>query len=183
MTIAYTHTHATQNRLYSDGYAFDLPSIKDYPFQLSSAAPKHRLVVTGSVDVPWGITVAGKLVLETPTPVNVISCCNLFPNSVGAQGETSAAWPVVGTPRGSKFLFGGPIFGYRDVDLQASKDFDLGRGIVLQLRVDALNVFNFKNYADTIDQFNGASYQPYYNPVGNIMGVPRTYKITADVKF
>jgi len=183
MTIAYTHTHATQNRLYSDGYAFDLPSIKDYPFQLSSAAPKHRLVVTGSVDVPWGITVAGKLVLETSTPRNVISCCNLFPNSVGAQDETSAAWPVVGIPKGSKFLFGGPIFGYRDVDLQASKDFDLGRGIVLQLRFDALNVFNFKNYADTIDQFNGTSYQPYYNPVGNIMGVPRTYKITADVKF
>jgi len=182
MTIAYTHTHATQNRLYSDGYAFDLPRIKDYPFQLSSAAPKHRLVVTGSVDAPWGITVAGKLVLETPTPVSAISCCYLYPNSVGVQHETSAAWPVVGVPKGSKFLIGGPIFGYRDVDLQASKNFDLGRGIVLQLRVDALNVFNFKNYADTIDYYNG-SYQPQYNKVGNIMGVPRTYKITADMKF
>jgi outer membrane receptor protein involved in Fe transport len=183
MTIAYTHTHATQNRLYSDGYAFDLPSIKDYPFQLSSAAPKHRLVVTGSVDAPWGITVAGKLVLETSTPRSAIGCCNLVPNSVGAQGEMSAAWPVVGIPRGSKFLFGGPIFGYRDIDLQASKDIDLGRGFRLQLRFDALNVFNFKNYADTIDSFSGASYQPYYNKVGNIMGVPRTYKLTADIKF
>lgn len=183
MTIAYTHTHATQNRLYSDGYAFDLPGIQYYPFQLSSAAPKHRLVVTGSVDVPWGITLAGKLTLATPTPVSAISCCNLYPNAVGAQHETSAAWPVVGVPGGGRFLIGGPIFGYRDIDLQASKNFELGHGLVLQLRFDALNVLNFKNYADTVDFYNGAVYQPYYNKVGNIYGVPRTYKLTADVKF
>ncbi|MBA2079855.1 MAG: hypothetical protein BGP10_17665 [Rhodanobacter sp. 68-29] len=183
MTIAYTHTHATQNRLYSDGYAFDLPNIRDYPFQLSSAAPKHRLVVTGSVDVPWGITLAGKLTLATPTPVSAISCCNLYPNAVGAQHEMSAAWPVVGIPRGGRFLIGGPIFGYRDIDLQASKNIPLGHGFVMQLRFDALNVLNFKNYADTADFYTGAMYQPYYNKIGNIYGVPRTYKLTADIKF
>jgi outer membrane receptor protein involved in Fe transport len=183
MTIAYTHTHATQNRLYSDGYAFDLPGIQYYPFQTSSAAPKHRLVMTGVVDAPWGITVAGKLTLATPTPVSAIGCCNLWPNSVGVQGEMSAAYPVVGIPKGSHFLVGGPIFGYRDIDLQATKNFDLGRGMVLQLRFDALNVLNFKNYNDTIDNYTGAAYNPSYNRIGNILGVPRTYKLTADFRF
>jgi len=183
VTVAYTFTHANQNRLYSDGYAFDLPSIKDYPFETSSAVAKHRLVVTGVVDVPWGITVAGKLTLATPTPVAAIGCCFLWPNSVGAQGEMSAAWPVVGTPKGGKFLFGGPIYGYRDIDLQATKNFELGHGLSLQIRLDALNILNFKNYSDTIDSYDGAKYNPQYNPIGNIYGTPRTYKLTADIKF
>ncbi|HEY8329131.1 MAG TPA: TonB-dependent receptor [Rhodanobacter sp.] len=183
MTVAYTFTHATQNRLYSDGYAFDLPGIQYYPFQTSSAAAKHRLVMTGVVDIPWGITLAGKLTLATPTPVAAIGCCFMVPNSVGAQGEQSAAYPVVGTPSGGRFLLGGPVFGYRDIDLQATKSFELGHGMVLQIRFDALNVLNFKNYSDTIDNFAGASYQPSYNRVGNILGTPRTYKLTADFKF
>ncbi|WP_424681604.1 TonB-dependent receptor domain-containing protein [Frateuria sp. YIM B11624] len=192
LTISYTHTHATQNRLYSDGYAFDLPSIKDYPFQTSSAAPKHRLVVSGSVDVPWGITLAGKLTLATPTPNN--SICGVPPEAqgtnycgaqpIGPQGEYANAWPATATPSGGgRFLIGGPIFGYRDIDLQATKNFELGHGLVLQLRFDALNVLNFKNYSDVIDVFNNGVYQPYYNPIGNIYGVPRTYKLTADIKF
>jgi len=184
MTFAYTYTDAEQNRLYSDGYAFDLPTIADYPFQTSSAASKHRIVMTGNVDVPWGITLAAKLTLATPLPVSAIGCCGLWPNSVGAQGEMSVAYPVVGTPGGSgKFLVGGPIWGYRDVDLQASKDFVFGHGMVLQFRFDALNVFNFKNYSDTTDFYQGPSYQPYYNNIGNILGVPRTYKLTADFRF
>jgi hypothetical protein len=184
MTIAYTHTHATQNRLYSDGYAFDLPSIKDYPFQTSSAAPKHRLVVTGNMDAPDGFTLSAKLTLETPTPVSAISCCFLYPNSVGALGETSAAWPVVGTPRGGgRFLVGGPIFGYRDVDVQASKDFELGHNLVMQFRFYVLNAFGFKNFSDTNDYYDGAVYKPRYNRIGNIYGVPRTFKLSADLRF
>lgn len=195
MTIAYTHTHATQNRLYTDQYAFDLPGIQYYPFQLSSAAPKDRFVVTGTVDIPWGITLAGKVTLATPQPVTAIcgvphdqygtNYCGARP--VGAQGEISNAWPVVGIPSGAgRFLVGGPMWGYRDVDLQASKNIDVGHGMNLQFRFDALNVFNFHNYADTLDYYpNQAAglYRPYYNKVGNIMGVPRTFKLTADLRF
>jgi len=115
--------------------------------------------------------------------VAAIGCCFLWPNSVGTQGEMSAAWPVVGTPKGGKFLFGGPIYGYRDIDLQATKNFELGHGLALQIRFDALNILNFKNYSDTNDSYDGAKYNPYYNPIGNIYGTPRTYKLTADIKF
>ncbi|TAM63746.1 MAG: TonB-dependent receptor [Rhodanobacter sp.] len=187
MTVAYTYTHATQNRLYSDQYAFDLPGIQYYPFLTSSAAAKHRLVVTGTVDVPWGITLAGKLTLATPLPVADIACCNLIPNSVGVNHEMAAAYPVVATPRGAHFLLGGPIFGYRSVDLQATKNFALSHGLVFSMRLDIFNLFNFHNYSNTINSWSSPSgqYQPsvMYNPVGNILGVPRTVKLTADIKF
>ena len=45
----------------------------DYPFIGSDAVPKHRLVVAGSIDGPWGITFGAKVVLETPRPLNEVA--------------------------------------------------------------------------------------------------------------
>nr|WP_253260808.1 TonB-dependent receptor [Rhodanobacter glycinis] len=189
MTIAYTFIHATENHPYSDpSYAFDLPKPEDYPFTTSSVAPKHRLVMTGTLDVPWGITLGAKLTLSTPIPNNTICGVGQYGTACGAQtvsGEAANAWPVTGVPRGGgRFLIGGPIFGYREIDLQATKNIDLGHGLKLQLRADALNVLNFHNYADVVVAYdNQGRYQPYYDPYGNIYGVPRTFKLTADLKF
>jgi outer membrane receptor protein involved in Fe transport len=185
MTAAYTYTDATQNRLYTDGYAFDLPKIGDYPFLTSSAAPKHRLVLSGSYDGPWGLLFAGKLVLETPTPVADIAggIGNIVPNPIHAPN-----YPVVGVPSGESFLFGGPVFGYRDIDVQATKNFDLTRGMNLYLRLDVLNLMNYKNYSDTINTWlvNGAlnpDNPVVYNGKGNIVGIPRTFKFTMGFRW
>ncbi len=182
-TFAYTYTHAKQNRLYTDGYAFDLPTIGDYPFLTSSAASKHRLVSTGSWDGPWDLLFAAKLTLATPIPVADIACCNLIPNSLGAP-----AYPAVGIPRGQKFLLGGPIFGYRDIDLQATKNFDLTHGINLYLRMDVLNAFNFKNYSTTFNTWGlpNGTLNPnpvVYNTNGDIDGVTRTFKFTLGLRW
>jgi outer membrane receptor protein involved in Fe transport len=182
-TLAYTYTDAEQNRLYTDGYAFDLPTIKDYPFLRSSAASKHRFVATGSIDGGWGILWASKLTLATPQPVADIACCNLIPNSLNAP-----AYPAVGTPKGYKFMFGGPVFGYRDVDLQATKNFDLTRGINLYIRFDVLNVFNFKNYSTTFNTWDDGTghlnpHAVVYNTNGDIDGVTRTFKLSAGVRW
>ncbi|MEP6940688.1 MAG: hypothetical protein ABI846_13065, partial [Rudaea sp.] len=181
-TIAYTYTDAKQNRLYTDGYAFDLPKITDYPFLTSSAAAKHRLVTTLSYDGPWGLLLAGKLTLATPLPTTDIACCNLFPNPVGA-----IAYPAVGLAPGKRFLFGGPIFGYRDIDLQATKNFDLTRGMDLYLRFDILNALNFKNYSSTINTWGiDGVLNPnpvVYNKTGDIFGVPRTFKFTLGFRW
>jgi outer membrane receptor protein involved in Fe transport len=181
-TLAYTYTDATQNRLYTDGYAFDLPTIRDYPFLESSAASKHRFVATGSIDGGWGILWASKLTLATPQPVADIACCNLIPNSLNAP-----AYPAVGTPRGYQFLFGGPVFGYRDIDVQATKNFDLTRGINLYVRFDVLNLFNFKNYSTTTNTWDsGGHLNPnpvVYNTNGDIDGVTRTFKLTMGIRW
>ncbi|MHB1272414.1 MAG: TonB-dependent receptor [Rhodanobacter sp.] len=181
-TFAYTFTQAKQNRDINEHYSFDEATIHQYPFIDSNAAARHRLVATGVIDIPWGITVSAKLTLATPIPGNTIAC-------YGATYSTgSGCTPIAGTPGGNgRFLIGGKIFGYRDVDFQATKDFDIGDGFKLYGRFDVLNVFNFKNSSDLNYNFgsNGVLNHPFvsYNPTGNITFVPRTVRFTIGMKF
>jgi outer membrane receptor protein involved in Fe transport len=183
VTVAYTYTNANQNRdiLNYGGYGFDEETIADYPFIRSDIAPKHRLVATGVVDGPWGLTFSTKLTLATPTPVNAIAFYGAtFPNG-------STGLPVAAVPTGGKtFLFGGPIWGYRDVDFAVIKDWLIAGTTHVYGRVDVLNAFNYKNYVDTFQSWgsNGV-FDPnvYYNTHGNITGVPRTFKFTLGVRW
>jgi outer membrane receptor protein involved in Fe transport len=185
--IAYTYTNGKQNRDYTDNYAFDMPTVQDYPFTTSQNVPKHRLVAIGSKDIPWDITLSAKLTLETRRPfVNIIGCdgnpdsnCGAAtPNGYGGFYTQAAAMAT----DGHHFLFGGPIFGYREIDLQASKNWDLTRGMVLQARIDILNALNYKNYANDIWNYPTL---PVYDRTknGDILGVPRTFKFSLDFKF
>ena len=60
-TFAYTFTDAEHNRDINEHYLFDESSINAFPFILSNAAAKHRVVATGSFAAPWGFMLAGKL--------------------------------------------------------------------------------------------------------------------------
>jgi outer membrane receptor protein involved in Fe transport len=174
-TISYTYTDAQQNRLVTDGYAFDLPSIKDYPFTDSNLVAKHRLVAVGSIDIPWEVTLTGKLVLEAERPVTQINC-----GTGNANGAGGPCFPSTTIPAGQSFLFGGPIFNYREIDLSAIKNFDLTRGMNLQLRLDAINLFNYKNYSDYNWPYPAAA---TYNTTGNIYSVPRTFRFSLRYTF
>ncbi len=177
-TVAYTYTNATQNRDITQHYSFDQESIQQYPFITSNAAAKHRLVTTGSVDGPWGLTFAGKLTLATPLPNNGFINYN-FP-ATAPNGANNL--PVAGIPDGKRFLLGGPIFGYRSLDLQATETFDLTRGMSFYLRFDVLNAFNYKNLVDVNSTY--PTYFPIaYNPNGNITGFPRTLKFSMGFKW
>jgi outer membrane receptor protein involved in Fe transport len=175
-TFAYTYTSAKNNHDVDEQYAFDEPSIGDYPFIRSSAAPRHRFVATGTLRGPWGTTVASKLTLATPTSKNDVACY-LAPGTFFPTG--SSCTPVAGTPRDT--------LGYRDLDLQVSKDVNFGESTSLYVRFDVLNVFNYANYSDYTLSFgqNGVpNADPVsYNRIGNITGVPRTFKATMGVRF
>lgn len=178
LSVAYTYTHATQNRDINEHYSFDQATIGDYPFITSNAAPKHRLVVAGSMDGPWDITFGGKLTLATPVPNNGFIFYS-FPQTA-PNGANDL--PVAGTPGGKRFLIGGPIFGYRSLDLQATKNFDLTRGMSWYLRFDVLNALNYKNLVDVNTTY------PTYFPIsyvsnGNITGFPRTLKLSIGFKW
>jgi outer membrane receptor protein involved in Fe transport len=194
-SLAYTYTDAKQNRDINEHYSFDQETIHDYAFIDSNAAPKHRFVATGSIDGAWGMTYAAKLTLATPTPNNGFLNYN-YPNTA-PNGANNL--PVAGTPSGGglvndphaigpqSFLFGGKIFGYRDIDVQVSKDFDLTHGMSLYVRFDILNLFNFHNYSDYITNYgsNGVpnKFPVSYNNIGNITYVPREYKFTMGFRF
>jgi TonB dependent receptor/Carboxypeptidase regulatory-like domain len=174
-SIAYTYTDAEQNRDITQHYAFDEETIKQYPFIRSNSAARHRLVTAGSIGAPWGFTVAGKLTLATPIPFNDIACDGATAPPTGA----SACIPSAGTPKS--------FFGYRALDLQVTKTFDIAGYASVYVRLDGLNLINWHNYSDYSVNW-GANGVPNPHPVafnyiGNIDGVPRTLKLTMGAKF
>jgi hypothetical protein len=182
-TFAYTYTHARQNRDINEHYAFDYGTIGRYPYILSNAAAKHRFVATGVIDGPWGITLSAKLTLATPIPYNGFTC---YPGDSGQLFPNGSRCTAYGAePQGNgKFLLGGKIFGYRDVDFQATKHFDV-HGLDFYGRFDLLNLFNFNNYSDLVfaNSTIGTLSPITYNTTGNITFVPRTIKFEVGMKF
>ena len=94
--------------------------------------------------------------------------------------------PVSFTPGGSRFL-SGPIFGYRSIDFQITKNFNLYDHLSGYVRFDLLNAFNWNNYSDYSTNYgaNGVlnSRPVAYNPIGNVLGTPRELKLTLGLKF
>ncbi|WP_141059229.1 TonB-dependent receptor [Stenotrophomonas rhizophila] len=176
-SIAYTWTTARHNRDINEKYAFDRGLIEDYPTIRSNGAPRHRLVVTGSYAGFWGITFGGKVTLATPTAVN-----DWYPvtQSTGYDLPT----PGAAVPNGNgKFLIGGKIFGYRSVDLQATKTFKMPGDTELYARIDIINVFNFDNFSNYNYTKSNGKLLASYNETGDIVGTPRQVKAEVGFRF
>ena len=75
--------------------------------------------------------------------------------------------------------------GYQSLDLQITKNFQLGDLGSMYIRIDALNVTNEHNLVDYIDTGgpDGIIESTRYAPTGNITGVPRTVRMSLGVKF
>ena len=84
-------------------------------------------------------------------------------------------------------MFGGKIFGYREIDLAINKDFDLSAGVTAYIRADFLNIFNYHNYSDYFTNYgsNGSlsAYPVAYQQFGNISGPPREFKVSFGFRF
>ena len=190
VTIAYTHSNTSQNNNNgdpTDQYAFDFETIGHYPF-VSSGVAKNRLVVTGNLDGPWGFVFGGKLTLSTPIPNIAMAfygapATNQDNGSInGAGGRVVAIIP----PGNGRFLVGGKVFGYRDLDLQATKNFKVYGNLTGYVRIDLINVFNFNNTVGYLTNYgSGGVYNPqvFYNPTGDVTGYTRTLRATAGISF
>jgi outer membrane receptor protein involved in Fe transport len=173
-TFSYTYTDADQNRDINEHYGFDQVSINEYPTIISNAAAKHRVVATGTWGGPWGLMLAGKITWSTPIPHAVGSTClpppALFDN--GAPCTQVAYTPDTHT-------------GYQSLDLQVTKDFELGGFGSMYVRLDAINVLNHDNLVDFTDITgpDGLVNGGRYTQTGNITGLPRTVRMSFGVKF
>lgn len=182
-SLSYTFSHAKQNRDINEHYSFDEATIGDYPYITSNAVAKHRFVGTGAIDLPWGISGSIKLTLATPLPKNAGACYGQI------EDNGASCVPMSATPSGAKFLVGGDIWGYRDIDMQLTKDFVIDKDTKIYARFDILNVFNWANYADSDYLVNwGSGGELNSRPVavnkkGNITYVPRTARFTIGLKF
>jgi hypothetical protein len=174
-TVSYTFTDAEQNSDIFNNvrYAFDQVHIDEYPFTISNAVPKHRLVATGTMSIPWGMRFAAKLTLASPIPHLVTSCLAapaVFDNGAPCTAIAYAASDTIG---------------YQSLDLQLTKEFEFGDLGAMYLRLDAINVTNHENFIDYIDVTgpDGLVTGGGYNRAGNITSVPRTVRMTFGVRF
>jgi len=98
-----------------------------------------------------------------------------------ATGIVTGPW---GTTLAGKLTLSTPI---PKNDLEVSKDVELATFGALYVRFDVLNVFDYRNYSDYIVKWGGngvLNRNPVsYNSIGNISGVPRTFKLTMGFKF
>jgi hypothetical protein len=176
MTFAYTFTDAKHNRDIIEHYSLDEPTIAQYPFIASNAAAKHRFVVSGTIRGPWQTTLGAKWVLATPVPHNDLGCY-LPDGQVFATG--SKCTPIAARPPDT--------LGFRDLDLQVTKNVDLGNAAALYVRLELLNVFNNTNYADYNTNYGTTGVPPpnpvTFNQIANILATPRSLKLQAGVRF
>ncbi|TYT23666.1 hypothetical protein FZO89_15655 [Luteimonas viscosa] len=171
-SFAYTYTDAEQNRDINEHYSFDFADLSDYPVLVSNSVPRHRFVATGTLDGFWGITFGGKFVLATPTPVYSSTC---LADGVPTPDGGPRCRPAATEPEGT--------WGYRSLDLQATKEFDVD-GVRFYGRLDLLNVFNWANYTSVVVTDNrDGSISAEYLEGGNITGLPRTVKLEFGMRF
>ncbi|MBD8881797.1 TonB-dependent receptor [Rhodanobacter sp. 7MK24] len=199
-TIAYTYSHTSQNNDNADPtdqYAFDYATIGDYPFT-SSGVAKHRFVATGTFDGPWGFVLGAKLTLATPVPDLNLACYGATPTNVDSDGIAGSGCRsvAIAPPGNGRFLIGGKIFGERDLDFQATKNFKIYGNLNAYVRFDLINAFNWNNYTSYIETWgaNGVmSRTPVvyattenYGATGiapNITGYPRMVKVSMGLSF
>ncbi|ESQ84636.1 hypothetical protein AEAC466_06175 [Asticcacaulis sp. AC466] len=183
MTVSYTYSDAKQNNVaginpYSVGnnqYLFDYPNISDYPLLQSTAVPKHRLVMTYSRDLPWDMSMAAKLSVATPTSAMQIYGCQTPNVSVCNSYGGSVQTIVSERPKDT--------IGYKEIDLQISKNFKLPSGVDGYVRADVLNLFNWVNYDPNSVYFPNFGEKPVYTKNGPIVGSPFTVRLSTGAKF
>ena len=187
-SFAYTYSNAYQNNVAGvlnpyagnpNGYLFDLPNPKDYPMLPSTAVPKHRLVATGSYDLPWGLKLSGKGEISSATNLDLILGLPTCPTATPPATAHCNAYGGNATPIGVRIP---NSIGYRDVDLSLAKKFNLYREMTGTVRLDLLNIFNYSNYDPNAAIWSPVYGQPipppHYNATGPIVGFPRTLKLT-----
>jgi hypothetical protein len=167
-SIAYTYSWAKEKLEFNGDYQLDYPFAYKSLMVLSSQVPKNRLVAIGTADIPWGMTVGAKFVIESPLP-------NTGFNGIGTSPGKTAPANGLNYNYFKNSLYPTSSIGYLALDLQLTKTFEFGNGSAIQVRLDALNVTNHDNYVQFINTFPGP---PEYFKQGDISGVPRTFKLS-----
>lgn len=179
LKVSYTFTQAETNSIpngqggnfTNTEFSVDYPNIKSYPWLQSTNAPKHRLVASGSLALPWDMILGGKLTLSTPLPGWDYSC-GPTPGPLGQPCDDTVRTP-------------GVTLGYKSLDLQLTKNFKFANSFSAYARIDLLNAFNNSNLVDQNTNYaaDGTVASHYYNQAGNIQNSMRTLRLSVGGKF
>lgn len=146
VNLAYTFSDAEENRINRETFALDYESLDDYGWNKSVGIPDHRVVATGTYDLPWDIFLSGKYTWASETVVQYLDC---------TAGNTACFFNRL-EPDASDF---------QRFDLALTKEFAsrfLGEGSKFRIRLDAQNLFNQTNFQSFV-----------LNPNADDFGMPR----------
>ncbi|WP_337880073.1 TonB-dependent receptor [Rheinheimera sp.] len=166
LNLAYTFSDAEENRVYNEVFALDYESVADYGFKKSVGVPDHRVVLTGTYDLPWEIFASFKYTWASATTYEYLDC---------RQGGTACFFART-EPNQSD---------YQRFDLSLSKEFASGSlvaGSKFRVRFDVQNLFNQDNFNNFNLNPDSADFtQP--NPFNATNGGRRQLKLSAGWSF
>ena len=167
LTATYTFTKAKENRQFGEVFSLDFPSADDYPFVTSAGVRKHRLVMAGTADLPFGFVASGKFQIASPKYLQRFTFI--------------AGDPLSRDVSAIKTEGNGGRWGFRQLDLALTKNFTLpflSEDAKIWARVDVLNVLNDRNY----NSFSAITGERNPNNL-DIDGIPRTFKLSTGFAF
>lgn len=141
LNIAYTLSKGEQNG--GDLFSLDALTPDDYGWRPRNGDERHRLVLSGIVDLPLGFQFS---------TLSTLGSGEAFRVTDGTRGAESgfnrftAAYPEKNCIKG--------VFAYCEVNVTLAKKFALFGGDTVEAAVDVLNAFNNKNFSGFDDFFN-----------------------------
>ena len=141
-------------------FNFDVPNFDYLDYQPNSGDERHRLVVNGIADLPWGLKASGLMTLASGVPAHV------------TDGETDGFG--VNIRRGNF----GPKDTFFQLDLRLMKAFQVGGG-EFQVWAEVFNVFNTNN----VGQNNICCGPSAYGNKDTLFGPARSLQLGTAFRF
>jgi hypothetical protein len=171
----FRYTLSSAKQTGNDLFSLDFVNAEAYGKHPTPDDERHRVVMDGMVDLPWGFRLSGLITLGSGVPFNIYDVTNGW--------DYSQRHFYYGGGRPLKYSFIIPNFwAYRSVDLKLQKDVKVGPGR-LGVNAEALNIFNYHNYTygwdsgyiDATSAANGKFGQPVDALVGRRVQFGVTY--------
>jgi len=162
INVAYTLAYAKQKGFL---FNFDFPDVANANFEPNAADERHRLVVSGIVDLPFGLKLSTLSQFASGQPYFVIDASEGFGKNIrlGNFGNQS---------------------GFKQVDVRLQKEVSFGSDRKMTVFVEAINIFDAVNFGGR-DGFIPPSPEVnanFGNP-NSLTGLPRTVQFGARFDF
>ncbi|MDF2386459.1 TonB-dependent receptor [Nostoc ellipsosporum NOK] len=169
LNIAYTLSKAEQNG--GDLFSLDGVTPDRYGWRPKAGDERHRIVISGMVDLPLGFRFSTLTTLSSGAGYQVTDATNGF--DTGAL-RLVTAYPVKNCIKG--------LFAFCEVNASLAKDVKIAGGN-LEAAVDVLNLFNNKNFKD-FDTFMSSTDPLVPGLIGaNTITLPRRIQFRLGYRF
>ncbi|NJC33689.1 outer membrane receptor protein involved in Fe transport [Sphingomonas jejuensis] len=166
LNIAYTLSKGEQNG--NDLFSLDKITPDDYGFRPRPGDQRHRVVLSGIVDLPFGFRASTLTTVASKSAIQVTS-----PGGVNER-EITSVYP------GDNNCLG--IFAFCEVNLTLENEQEVFGGHNISFAVDLLNAFNNRNFGTNFNASSGPNGEQFFEP-NNLATLPRRVQFRVGYRF